>query len=152
MRHTQFVKDLIVPASRYFPHVPNICQDCISPCGLTDLFAEVTETVHHSAVIANAFREHTNLSGKQRDMNKSAPQLHKCYVLNSYTEGVTLRTPLKRHHMWGAMGVVYPAVCASFKASQYSWWSWSILDFISVTVRKRCFSKLHNCPSNYKRK
>lgn len=94
MRHTQFVKDLIVPTSRYFPCVPKVCQDCISLCGLTDLFAEVTETVHHSAVIANTFRERTNLSGKQRDVNKSVPQLHKRYVLNSYFEGVTLRTPL----------------------------------------------------------
>lgn len=40
------------------------------------------------------------------------------------------------------MGVVCPAVCASFKASLYSWWSWSTSNLISATVRKRCFSKL----------
>lgn len=54
----------------------------------------MTETVHHSAVKANVFRECTNLSGKQRDASECASQHHKCHVPNSYFEGVTLRTPL----------------------------------------------------------
>ena len=54
----------------------------------------MTETVCHSAVKAHAFRECTNLSGKQRDANDRAPQLHKCHIPNSCFEGVMLRTPL----------------------------------------------------------
>jgi len=113
----------------------------------------VTETVGHTAVRANAFRERTNLSVTQSDANERASHPHKCHVLNSYFKGATLRTPLgfkenACEELWGesvwlsVLHSKYPVQVVILKHFRFHF-SYS---------SKRCYSKLHNCPSNYTKK
>lgn len=84
----------MVPASRSFPHFLRV-----GPCGPTALFAKTTIwylvsfcSDRNCAVKTNVFREHANLSSKQRDANEHIPLLNKCDVPNS--SRVTLRVLL----------------------------------------------------------
>lgn len=96
----------MVPASRSFSYLLRVC-----PCGLTALFAESTiwylvslSSDRNCAVKTNYFREHANLSSKQRDANEHTPLLNKCNVPNS--SRVTLRALLgfkenAQEELWG---------------------------------------------------
>lgn len=96
----------MVPTSRSFPHFLRV-----SPYCLTALFAETTIWYLVSlcsdrirAVKTNTFREHANLSSKQRDANEHTPLLSKCNVPNS--SRVTLRELLgfkenAQGELWG---------------------------------------------------
>lgn len=103
----------------------------------------VTETVCHRAVKTNAFREHANLSSKQRDANEHASLLNKCNAPNS--SGVTLRGLLgfkenAQEELWGesvqlpALQSKHASTAGDPKAFQISF---------KLCLTKLCYSKLN---------
>lgn len=107
-----------------------------------------------TVLLRQMFLGNLQISQVSREMRMNMPPsitsaMFQIHTLRGNPEDTTW---LQRKCMWGATGAVCPVVCASFKSSQYSWWSWSVSVVFSATVTKRCYSKVQNCPLSYKKK
>lgn len=146
----------MVPTGRSFPHVRRVC-----PCGPTAVcwkhnlvsgFSLQWQKLFATVRLRQMLLGNVQISQVSRELQMNRPPCWTNAMFQIHCGNPEGTARLQRKCTGGAMGGLCPVACALVKACQYSWWCKAFQISFKLCLRKLCYSKLNQCPLNWKKK